>query len=76
MVYLLQRALAAFRADSFRCSGVSLLALALPPFNPPSLPRATAAGFLEASSGDCLIGSPFGCGKIYIWTDGYGCVLT
>ncbi len=36
---------AAFRALSLRCSAVNFLALAFPPFNPPSLPSATAAAF-------------------------------
>ena len=36
---------AALRAISRRCSGVSFLARALPPFCPPSLPSATAWGF-------------------------------
>jgi len=38
--YLLHLANAAFFAISTRLSGVSLAALALPPFSPPSLPRA------------------------------------
>lgn len=41
-----QRAAAAFRAISLRCSGVSFSARALPPFLPPSRPSSTAAGFL------------------------------
>ena len=43
----LQRAWAAVCADLLRSAAVSFFALAGPPFNPPSLPRATAAGFLE-----------------------------
>jgi hypothetical protein len=43
-----QRALAAFRAISRRSAAVSALALAGPPFLPPSFPRATAAGFFLA----------------------------
>jgi hypothetical protein len=39
------RACAALRALDLRCAGVSLFARALPPFNPPSRPSATAAGF-------------------------------
>src|SRR5258708_2547710 len=39
---------------SFRCVGVSCVALALPPLSPPSLPRATAAGFLPLVSGGAL----------------------
>lgn len=45
-----QRESAALRAISFRLSGESALALAGPPFGPPSLPRATAAGFLPVSA--------------------------
>src|ERR1017187_4249566 len=40
-----QRAWTALRALSLRCAGVSLAALAGPPFLPPFRPRATAAGF-------------------------------
>src|SRR5436853_1782996 len=39
--FFAQRALAAFWADSARCSAVSFLAVAFPPLRP----RATAAGF-------------------------------
>jgi hypothetical protein len=39
-------AFAACEAASDRCSGERLAARALPPFDPPSFPRATAAGFL------------------------------
>ena len=39
--------LAALRAISLRFFEDSFLALAGPPFNPPSLPRATAAGFFS-----------------------------
>ncbi len=39
------RASAAFRAAVFRCAGDILAANAGPPFNPPSRPSATAAGF-------------------------------
>jgi len=38
--------LAAFLAASLRAFFVIPFALALPPLSPPSLPRATAAGFL------------------------------
>ena len=38
-------------AISRRLSRVSLLALALPPFNPPKRPSATAAGFLPLIGG-------------------------
>jgi hypothetical protein len=48
---VLQRVNAAFLAISRRFSSESFLALALPPFKPPSLPSATAAGFL-AGAGD------------------------
>jgi hypothetical protein len=41
------RANAAFCAIALRCSGVSLAARALPPFNPPNLPRACAALFFR-----------------------------
>ena len=50
-------ALAAFLAISFRCSGVSFSALALPPFTPPKRPRATAWG-LRVSSLAGVSGSP------------------
>ena len=43
-------ALAALRAISLRCSGVSFLALAGPPFKPPRRPKATAAGFFMEGS--------------------------
>ena len=42
------RARAAFRAASERSFGVMFAALALPPFLPPRLPRATAWGSLPA----------------------------
>jgi hypothetical protein len=42
-----QRFSAAFLDISFRSSAVSFSALALPPFNPPSLPSDTAAGFFS-----------------------------
>jgi hypothetical protein len=38
---------AAFWAISLRRLAESFFALALPPFNPPNLPRATAAGFFS-----------------------------
>jgi hypothetical protein len=34
---------------AMRLAGESFAARALPPFNPPSLPRATAAGFLAGA---------------------------
>jgi hypothetical protein len=43
--FLDHRACAALRAAVLRCSGVMLAVLAGPPFNPPSRPSATAAGF-------------------------------
>ena len=39
------RASAALRALALRCADVNFAASALPPFNPPSRPSATAAGF-------------------------------
>ena len=45
---LRHRARAAFLAASLRSSGVIFLARALPPASPPSLPRATAAGFFPS----------------------------
>jgi hypothetical protein len=42
-----QRARAAFRALRERSSGESFAAFAGPPFKPPSLPKATAAGFFS-----------------------------
>src|SRR6266496_2516539 len=47
--YLFQRALAALRAIAMRCFSDSLVARAFPPLRPPRRPRATAAGFLDAS---------------------------
>jgi hypothetical protein len=41
---------AAFFAISVRSSGVSFLALALPPLSPPSRPSVTAAGFFSGGS--------------------------
>jgi hypothetical protein len=38
---------AALRALTLRCSGVSLAALFLPPFEPPIFPSATAFGFFS-----------------------------
>jgi hypothetical protein len=43
--YLCHRAKTAFRAISFRRSGESFLARAMPPFEAPSFASATAAGF-------------------------------
>jgi hypothetical protein len=42
-----QRFLAAFRAIDLRLAGESFAARAFPPFNPPSLPSATALGFFS-----------------------------
>ena len=42
------RASAALRAAALRCAGVMLAVRAGPPFNPPSRPSATAAGFFFA----------------------------
>lgn len=47
--FLAQRALAALRAISDLCSGVSFAARALPPLRPPSFPSATAAGFFSSA---------------------------
>jgi len=51
-----QRASAAFLAIFLRLAGVRLSALALPPFNPPMRPSATAAGFFSgwASEGNLI----------------------
>jgi ATP-dependent protease HslVU (ClpYQ) peptidase subunit len=46
--HFFQRARAAFLAIAERFLGESFAARARPPFDPPSLPRATAAGFLPA----------------------------
>lgn len=43
---------AALFAISERCLAERFSALAFPPFNPPSLPKATAAGFLNDWDGD------------------------
>ena len=55
-------AFAAFFAAALRCFGVSFSARALPPFNPPSRPSATAAGFLPASL------SSRGASPVSCWT--------
>ena len=55
---------AAFFAMALRFAAESLSALARPPLAPPSLPRATAAGFFPAfgsSSGVPSICSPMAC---------------
>ena len=60
----LHRAAAAFLAIAFRLAGESLAALAFPPFWPPNLPSATAAGFLPefgSSSGVPSMRSPMAC---------------
>lgn len=46
-----QRVFAAFRAIALRFAGDSLAARAAPPFAPPSLPKATAAGFRVSGFG-------------------------
>ena len=61
-----QRDLAAFLAISLRRFAVRLLALALPPLAPPSLPSATAAGFLPASGSSS--GVPFICSPMALST--------
>jgi hypothetical protein len=45
LIFLAHRAFAAFAAIRFLAAAESFSARALPPFNPPSRPRATAAGF-------------------------------
>jgi hypothetical protein len=45
---LAQQVLAACWAIDLRCSAVSALALAFPPFSPPCRPNATAAGFFPS----------------------------
>ena len=57
--YLPHLANAAFFAISTRLLGVRLAALALPPFSPPSLPRALASNFLTLVALDsiCLVDS-------------------
>jgi hypothetical protein len=47
--FLAHRASAAFLAISFRRSGDSFSARALPPLRPPSLPSSTAAGFFSSA---------------------------
>jgi hypothetical protein len=54
------RAFAAFAAIRERLCGLNVAALAGPPFNPPSRPRATALGFLDWATGfgeDGTVGS-------------------
>src|SRR2546427_2379388 len=52
---LAQRAFAARWAIAFLSSGDSLAALARPPFCPPNLPNATAAGFFFfGREGNCI----------------------
>lgn len=53
--------LAAFLAISLRFLAERLAARALPPFNPPSLPNATAAGFLAGMGGDTGMVCPVDC---------------
>src|SRR5713101_7052487 len=55
------RVFAAFAAIWERLRGLRLAALAAPPLRPPRRPRATAWGFLEASTGvSCWPGVYFG----------------
>jgi len=54
------RAFAAFAAIWERFFGPNLAALASPPRRPPSLPSATACGFLAGSTGLASLGSNFG----------------
>jgi len=56
---------AAFLADCRRASEESLLALALPPLSPPSLPRATAEGFLRffGEPGSPVSKRPISCAR-------------
>lgn len=62
-----QRAFAAFWAMALRSSGVNFAALARPPFIPPSLPSATAAGFFlrggncNGFGGSDFNGAPIAC---------------
>src|SRR4051794_6354808 len=75
--FLLHRACAAFLAISLRCSFVSFLARASPPFLPPSRPSATAAGFLPLGGGwtDSSSGSVTSCsvgsGATGCWSSGF-----
>ena len=50
-------AVAALLAICDLADGGSLLALAFPPFNPPSRPNATAAGFFPSAGGTGVSGS-------------------
>lgn len=59
------RAAAAFLAIALRFAGVIESARALPPFNPPSRPSVTAAGFFLWTSGG---GACFGISPVACWT--------
>lgn len=60
--FLSHRALAAFAAIADRLRGPSAAARAIPPFNPPRRPSATAWGFLLGSTGFTS------CSGSYFWT--------
>src|SRR5207249_10811168 len=60
-----QRAKAAFLAIAFRLRGDKRSARTFPPFNPPSRPKATAAGFFCGSSGFGENGSPIASSMIW-----------
>ena len=66
---LAQRATAARRAISLRCSGLSFSALAFPPFFPPffppNLPSLTASGFLPSGIGGS---GPSSVSSVTSWT--------
>jgi len=53
--FLLHLAVAALDAISLSLFLLSFLALAFPPFNPPSLPSATAAGFFSGVAGGDMV---------------------
>lgn len=56
--FFAHRLVAAFRAISERCSGVSAFARAFPPFSPPSFPSRTASGFLRRRRFGWPVSSP------------------
>jgi hypothetical protein len=62
--YLFQRDLAAFWAISLRFLAERAFARAFPPFNPPNLPNATAAGFLAGLTGSGGVACPVDCWTI------------
>jgi len=57
-------ALAAFFAIAFRRVALSFAARAFPPFNPPSRPSATAAGFFPSSVADATIRDAMTLGSV------------